>query len=767
MQQQRKKMNIGLNDAHKLLALLIFWCVFPTLTQLYSPCVYADQEDSIFNLFDFENVEQEESAGQRESASPAYENYGIVEQVCGLIYQGDFEDAGSLISQKSQHDTGTGESVKLAQLKEVVNGYQKVRERLKSSRQASYRKQLKKLEKLQNKEVSSDVNDVNDANDLVSVLSIITQAVEFANAEQKEELLSMPFILETVEQAKEKAREYEQQGRWLEAYSECYAWLRAIYEDSKEYSEYADTLLEKANVEASFRDSPCETTQDRYRGVRRSMFERAVEALNFNYVSIEIDYRQMMAKGIERCKLLADIARHGSAGDVNDLVENGCLPTDPQILSAWSVAMDGLLDEVDRLPSGMSKDKFLDFFDKVLTLNKSTAQFPETILIAQFSEATLTALDPYTVIIWPKQKEDFEKLMTNEFTGIGIEISKQKGWLTVSSLLPDTPAYRSGLDAGNIIEAVDGVSTKNMSLNCAVRSITGPSGTDVTLTVRNPGDDETRDIVITRDKIVVRTIRGWKRTSQGKWSYFLDENQKIGYVRLTSFSEKTADDLEVALDELEKKGLQGLILDLRSNTGGLLTSAIDVTDKFISKGLIVSTRPRYGMWTYASAEEKNTHPNYPLVVLINSVSASASEIVAGALQDPMHKRAILVGERTHGKGSVQGITSYPEGGAQLKYTMAYYHLPSGDKVESREAVKKEGRNDWGVAPDVEVKLTLEELRNMLELQRDNDVLVKADHEEESTNKHTVEDTLAADPQLAIGLLVVKAQLIQANALAQN
>jgi carboxyl-terminal processing protease len=157
------------------------------------------------------------------------------------------------------------------------------------------------------------------------------------------------------------------------------------------------------------------------------------------------------------------------------------------------------------------------------------------------------------------------------------------------------------------------------------------------------------------------------------------------------------------------------------------------------------------------------------VILINSSSASASEIVAGALADPKYERAVLVGDRTHGKGSVQGITHYPGGGAQLKYTMAYYHLPSGQRVKSRDAVEKEGSKDWGVGPDVEVKLNSNEMREMLDVQRDNDVLVQAarDEHSDSYKKHTLEETLKADPQLAVGLLVVKAKLIEANALATN
>jgi len=154
--------------------------------------------------------------------------------------------------------------------------------------------------------------------------------------------------------------------------------------------------------------------------------------------------------------------------------------------------------------------------------------------------------------------------------------------------------------------------------------------------------------------------------------------------------------------------------------------------------------------------------------LINSRSASASEIVAGALADPVHKRAILVGTRTHGKGSVQGITPYLTRGAQLKYTMAYYHLPSGRKVESQDAMEKKGRKDWGVAPNVEVDLRSNEFKEMLEVQRHNDVLVKADHEDanEDFKKHTIEETLASDPQMAVGLLVVRSKLIEAATLAR-
>jgi carboxyl-terminal processing protease len=250
----------------------------------------------------------------------------------------------------------------------------------------------------------------------------------------------------------------------------------------------------------------------------------------------------------------------------------------------------------------------------------------------------------------------------------------------------------------------------------------------------------------------------------------IDQKNKIGFVRLTSFSTDTAPGLEKVLLELESQGLRGLILDLRYNTGGLLDSAVAVVDKFVEDGVIVKRESGFGrMPIYETARKKGTHPNYPLVILINSNSASASEIVAGALADKRYERATLVGTRTHGKGSVQGITGFLGGGAQLKYTMAYYHLPSGQRVESRDAMEKLGRKDWGVAPDVEVELRSDELKKMMEIQRDNDVLVKANHNgtsDDSFKKRTIEETLAADPQLAVGLLIVRSKLIQDETLAQ-
>jgi carboxyl-terminal processing protease len=683
--------------------------------------------------------------------SPSVES-GVIGQACKLIYEGQFDAADKLIKQR-RNDVPAQLSKAVPRLGQVVDQYKSISQERQSAREAAYAEVVAELEKFQAPAEANDVNDANSADDLTSILSVIVKTGEYAEVE----------------------------GKWLEAYTNCYGWLTVIDPNNEGYSDYAQQLLDKATIAMAFEDSPCETSAERFQGVKKELFIRAITFLNTHYVSI-INYNEIATKAIERCKLLAEVISTSSRlSEDSENDDQGSLDAikgtlDPEKLATWSKGLTKLLDEAKSASGGLAqldKNKFLDVFDNVLDLNKSTIDLPRTVLIAQFTESALTTLDPYTVIVWPKQVQDFEQMMTSAFMGIGIEISKQKGMLTVSSLLLDTPAFNSTLDAGDVIEEVDGLETKDMSLFCAAKKIKGPAGTKVKLKVRRSSDDknvddELFDVTITRDTIIVPTVRGWQRSQAGKWLHMIDEKNKIGFVRLTSFSSETASGLEKVLFNLENRGLKGLILDLRYNTGGLLDSAVDVVDMFVKEGVIVKRKSGSGgMPIYETATKKGTHPNYPLVILINSNSASASEIVAGALVDKRYKRATLVGTRTHGKGSVQGITPSLGGGAQLKYTMAYYHLPSGQRVESRVEMEKQGRKDWGVAPNVEVELRSDELKKMIEVQRDNDVLVNANHNGANDyKKHTIEETLAVDPQLAVGLLIVQSKLIQDETLAQ-
>lgn len=703
-------------------------------------------------------------------------------EACRLIYHGHFSAAADLARAAK-----ASQGERAEQLERIIQQHEQIAQRRQADRAEAYAEQLKELDKLRavvdlskvdppgkaRKDADPDAEsgsaEPNEPNDVTDVLVVLVKATEYASDQQKVALLADPFVQKVLQISADRSVILEAQGKWLEAYTGYFYWLSAIDPDNTGYSDHADELVDKASIAGSFQDSPCETRKERFEGVEKRMFERAMDALSLHYVN-SIDYFEMATKAIDRCDQLAQVLMIAGVQDPNPGGSSPFPAPVPEKVTAWSVALAGLRDEIEVRAQSFGKDEFLGVLDKVLSLNDATVQLPRQPLIAHFAEASLKVLDPYTVMVWPRQVQDFEKMMMNEFSGIGIEISKPRGLLTVASLLPDTPAYRAGLDAGDVIEAVDGVPTKDMSLICAVKKITGPKGTSVVLAVKRPREEKAEEITITRDRIIVPTIRGWQRTEAGTWLYMVDEASRIGYVRITSFSSETSGDFETVLRELESQGLRGLIVDLRFNTGGLLDSAVNIVDKFIREGLIVRTQPRIGMIpSYEYAHRRGTHPDYPLVILINSDSASASEIVAGALADPKHERAVLVGDRTHGKGSVQGITHYPGGGAQLKYTMAYYHLPSGQRVKSRDAVEKEGGKDWGVGPDVEVKLNSSEQNRMLSAQRDNDVLVQAARDEHggSYKKRTLEETLESDPQLAVGLLIVQAKLIEADAPVMN
>jgi carboxyl-terminal processing protease len=591
---------------------------------------------------------------------------------------------------------------------------------------------------------------------LSEIFPVIIRAREFAVDTQKERILSDEFVQKTIARSRQLADEFESKGEWLDSLICCYSWLAILYEDDKAILDKKKELEDKAIIEASLIDNPCETGADRYqKKIKSQMFVRSLDVLEYGYVE-PFYYSSMADKAFERCRYLADVLhlsdKHDSDFTITFLKDK---------LPDFVAGLDSLRESYNSELPGLNRDQFVKLFEQVLALNSSTIQLPEQVMISHFAEASLAALDPHTMLVWPKEKEDFEKSLTNEFTGIGVEISKADGFLRATSLLPGTPAYNSGMDVDDIIEEINGEKTRDMPISCAVSKITGTAGTKVVLTIRRADEEKTRMLEITRAKIIVPTTRGWLRDDSDNWLYFVDDKEKIGYIRVTNFSAATAADVDGILDTLERNGIRALILDLRFNTGGYLQSAADISDMFIKKGIIVSMQPRVGLPTWEAAHLKGTRPDYPLVVIINSGSASASEIVAGALADKTYSRATLVGEQSYGKGSVQTITGYPGDGSQLKYTMAYYHLPDGSKVKSRYAMEKLGRKDWGIMPDVKIELRSDEIRKMGDVQRDNDVLASASHDDTKTKlaRHGLEEILQADRQLAVAILVAKAKII--------
>jgi carboxyl-terminal processing protease len=266
---------------------------------------------------------------------------------------------------------------------------------------------------------------------------------------------------------------------------------------------------------------------------------------------------------------------------------------------------------------------------------------------------------------------------------------------------------------------IDGHSSEGMSPDKAVEVLTGPPGTDVKLSVLHEGIEQAETLTITRAIIEVPSVLGDHRGLNDQWEYMIDKGKKIGYVRLTSFIQNTADELRKALDQLREEGVKSLILDLRDNPGGLLSSAVEISDLFLEQGKVVSTEGRNTISKSYLAQKDSPYEDLPLVVLINQNSASASEIVSAALQD--NKRATIIGQRSYGKGSVQNILELEDGSSVLKLTVASYHRPNGDNIHRFRDSKSTDK--WGVSPSpgMEVKLTPSEYVKWFVARRDRDL----------------------------------------------
>lgn len=321
----------------------------------------------------------------------------------------------------------------------------------------------------------------------------------------------------------------------------------------------------------------------------------------------------------------------------------------------------------------------------------------------------LDRLDTYTTYIPPARQEEFAQAIEGRFKGIGVELNQlADGRIEVVSPIEGSPAHRAGILAGDVIVAVDGQRVAGRKMDEVIKLVKGPLGTEVKITVVQPGGAE-REISVQRNEVTVPTVMGFERRGDDKWNYFAVEEPRVAYVRVSQFTEDTADRLRHILagdpgpaskpgvngnGGLLAAGMRGLILDLRWNPGGRLDEARAMVDLFLAEGVIVSVKGRSRPERIERANRENTLPDFPLIILVNRHSASASEVVAGSLQD--NRRALVIGQRTFGKGSVQDVVEL-DGGGQLKMTTAYYYLPSGRLVHRLRDAR-----EWGVNPQIVV-----------------------------------------------------------------
>ena len=342
----------------------------------------------------------------------------------------------------------------------------------------------------------------------------------------------------------------------------------------------------------------------------------------------------------------------------------------------------------------------------------------------------ISSLDPHSQFMDPNDFRDMQDDTRSRFNGLGIEVSMKNGLPTVVTAMEDTPAAKAGILSGDQILRINGISTERMDLQDAINVLRGPTGRKVTLTLLRPSTKEIKDYTLERAEIKVQSVKGVRLLDAELTGPF-----KIGYIRLIQFNEPTAEELSKALDELQKQGMQALILDLRNNPGGLLNSAVDVCAQFLPPNTkVVSTQGRIAsqQHDYSTSGVKKERPSFPMTLLINEGSAS------GALKD-LH-RAILVGETTFGKGSVQNVMQLPDGSA-VRFTTAKYYTPGKQVIQGN-----------GVTPNIRVAMTAEQERALFALRNAENVKPE---DEKSIIK-------AKDPQMLRAIDALKGVMIYAQ-----
>ncbi len=566
-------------------------------------------------------------------------------------------------------------------------------------------------------------------------------------ASPKDRMTEQPWYHQLIQESEERAEHFVAEGQWHDALT-AYGSLKELEEDNETYAERVKTARRHVRVlrlygqeepeppPAASQPSDLEPTwQELVEGADAEMADKAISQLDSYYVSA-VDYAKLASGALSAIKVLAETPQvaktfPGLAEEAQRRTFLGDIDSQIQAIEAR--------DRPDHLDLTLA-------LNSVLRSSERTVKIPVAVLVVEFTEGFLDELDEHSAMIWPHDMADFLKTISGHFYGVGVQITKEpREPLRVVTPLADSPALKAGLKAGDLILAVDGRPTEDISVDKLVRMITGEKGTKVTLRIKRAGRVEPFDVTLTRQEINITSVCGWKNRPDGQWDFLIDPESQIAYVRILQFSDQTAEDLHAVLDKLSEAGIHSLVLDLRFNLGGLLHSATEVADEFLRSGRLVSTEGRQTRRQDINATPSGKYLDGDLAVLVNPVSASAAEIVSGAVKD--WHRGLIIGQRTYGKGSVQNVIPIRRGRADLKLTTAYYYLPSGRLLHRRN-----GQKDWGVDPDIEVRMTPKQTKRWLEIRQKTDLLREVDPAELSSDLVRQYD---ADIQLATAVLLLR------------
>jgi len=619
-----------------------------------------------------------------------------------LVLQGDFQGAGRTIRQ-----------LKDGKLIDEVRGW---------------------LDEYQTKQTARKELDRADLDKYVGYAKARIERKEYAKAldqailahdvaENKAEFLSSDWMGDLVNKSLEEAVELRKKKDWRGAWH-LYADLSTLYDREPRYQKLEHEVLTHLRLDHMFKEDV--HWAERIEKVQWKDAEAALECIGLYYV-VQPDFKAVTERGLEQLLLLAESE---SAQQTFEGLKNADDRRD------FVARIQENLEQV-RTAATVDRSECVQRFRRaVLKINKETVRLPDELVISELMRGALEPLDDFTTMIWPQDTEEFDKHTRGDFIGVGISIVKNKlGEIEVVTPLEDTPAFRQGVQPGDVITKVDGVELKDWSLNKVVDTITGPNGTAVTLTIRR--EDKEIQFPLVREKVKIQSVKGWDRKPDGTWNFWKDEENRIAYVRVANFQRNTAEDLMNVMSELQAKGIKGLVLDLRGNPGGLLDSAWQVSSLFLDRGdAIVSTKGRnHSEDQVLSDPSDGPYSDIPMVVMVDEASASASEIVSGALRDD--GRATVIGERTFGKFSVQNLIPLSSSNAKLKITTARYYIPSGVSLHREPTSEK-----WGVEPQIPVPLVRWERVNVYQLRRDADLLGAAKPEKD---KAVAEENVEIDP----------------------
>lgn len=610
-------------------------------------------------------------------------------------------------------------------------------------------------------------------------------------SEKMEIALDDADIVSTIAWAKGRIPELEAELDWLSA-QELLFYLRTLYEDTThfdEYKHYRDELnavnrrvsllaqyapqrlhvLRAKRAErlgdpalGEYRPNPSNDWKSRNKDIRPDMLRTALRTAATEHIDAA-GWKPLVVGGLNELKLLATTA---------SLDETFPNLANPELVQKWVSHIDAELAAFEARGGSFSSDRLTAMLDGLERVNAETINIPREVIIREFGDGALYELDEFSEIVWPDKLSRFKQATEGAFVGVGILIKHNDTQeIVVVNPLEGTPAYFGGVKPEDKILEVDGEPTVGWSLNDAVDRITGEPNTNVVLGLSREGVEGLIPITLRRDVIKLRSVMGWYKNDlrpdgTPDWDWYIDPVSRIAYIKLTQFTEESYSDLLAAWREITAKGKPaGLILDLRFNPGGLLTSAVAISNLFVKSGVIVSGEDKNGdpAWRPQRADPTKARiTDTPIVVLINQGSASASEIVSGCLQ--AHGAAVIVGERSFGKGSVQ--TVHPTAiNARLKLTTQYYRLPPKPGEEKGRLVhKKPGATVWGVDPDIVVKMTPEQVRESQEFRQDADVIPQDETgklQPNSPDRPDVTRLIAdgMDPQLETALLILQARAL--------